>query len=117
MTGLKAPTNLLTDVFQSFDDQKQLFKTSVDWSQSASVDTGIGRQDTIVQIEELAKDTDSTCEFICRVGKILCTSGEFVCCVGKISCTSGKFECRMGRMIYTGGRFVCRMGQNDLHRW
>ncbi|XP_076447167.1 transmembrane protein 272-like [Babylonia areolata] len=51
--------------------------SNVEWaqSQSVSVDTGdTGQQDTLLQLEELAKDTDSTCEFMGRVGKVLCSS-------------------------------------------
>ena len=106
-------------MFQSFDDQKHLFKTSVDWSQSASVDTGIGRQDTMVQIEELAKDTDSTCEFVCRVGKILCTSGEFVCvcvcvCVSEWLCVC-VWVCVCVRACVRARVYVCACVLSLIH--
>ncbi|KAL8580486.1 hypothetical protein ACOMHN_053201 [Nucella lapillus] len=75
LTPKSSPSRSMMGTVVSYDDQKQLFRTSVEWSQSVSVDTGVGhQQDTLLQMEELAKDTDSTWEFMCRVGKVLCSS-------------------------------------------
>lgn len=63
--------------FQSFNDEKQLCKTSIDWGKTHQP----GNQDSqyeaiMIQLQEANKEADNTCDFICRSSKIMCHTGK-----------------------------------------
>lgn len=60
---------------QSYDDEKQLCKTSVDWRTAPTGDQQPQYEAVFIQIQEANKEAENTCDFLCRSSKIMCHTG------------------------------------------
>ncbi|XP_063415173.1 transmembrane protein 272-like [Mytilus trossulus] len=67
-----SPTRSVASTIVSFDDEKQLCKTSIDWRKNKQCDQEPQYEAIMIQIQEANKEAENTCDFICRSSKIMC---------------------------------------------
>ncbi|XP_060065846.1 transmembrane protein 272-like [Ylistrum balloti] len=79
-----SPSRSLASTVVSFDDQRELCKTTLDWSsRGKSVDTEQGNYGAIfIQIQEAKAEATGACDFICRSGRLICHTAFITVLVG-----------------------------------
>ncbi|KAH9509908.1 hypothetical protein Btru_044595, partial [Bulinus truncatus] len=63
-----------TSTIVSFEDHKQVYKTTLDRAYSTDQGSYTTNQDTVLQIEEAKKESDNVCDFLCSSSQIICSS-------------------------------------------
>ncbi|XP_062582907.1 transmembrane protein 272-like [Saccostrea cucullata] len=67
-----SPARSVASTVVSFDDERRLWNTSVDWRTSRGQGSDAGYSSILLQLKEASHDSNNTCQFLSRSKNIIC---------------------------------------------
>ncbi|ESP03668.1 hypothetical protein LOTGIDRAFT_171199 [Lottia gigantea] len=67
-----SPAKSINSAVLSSEDERQFFRSSLDWSEAISASKV--EREVIVQIQEANTEAENACDFLCRAHRIICSS-------------------------------------------